>query len=101
MSAPRRSSMFKNHSRTAAALLLASAALAYAQVARAQSPAPIPVTPSATPGGTPIPVAPGVVAPVFKVQGGTQQPAPQPQGGTQLVRSEGHEWAPLLEQKLD
>jgi thiol-disulfide isomerase/thioredoxin len=27
--------------------------------------------------------------------------APQPQGGTQLVRSEGHEWAPLLEQKLD
>jgi thiol-disulfide isomerase/thioredoxin len=24
-----------------------------------------------------------------------------PQGGTQLVRSEGHEWAPLLEQKLD
>ena len=90
--------MLKNHSRTAAALLLASAALACAQVARAQSPAPAPVTPSATPGNTPLPVAPGVAAPLFK----TQQPAaPQPQGGTQLVRSEGHEWAPLLEQKLD
>ena len=30
-----------------------------------------------------------------------QAPAPQPQGGTQLVRSEGHEYAPLLELKLD
>src|SRR5215208_2486842 len=91
MSVHRRSSMFKNPSRTAAALLLASAALASAQGARAQQ------------GGTP----------VFKTPGGTQQqpaptpvpaatPAPPPpQGGTQLVRSEGHEWAPLLELKLD
>ncbi|MDT5270658.1 MAG: hypothetical protein QOH49_2844 [Acidobacteriota bacterium] len=102
--------MFKNHSRTAAALLFAAAALACAQVAQAQSPmpsaTPIPVTPSATPSGTPIPVAPGVAVPGFKVQAGTQQPtpapaAPQPQGGTQLTRSEGHEWAPLLEQKID
>jgi thiol-disulfide isomerase/thioredoxin len=99
--------MFKQHRRTAAALLLASAALASAPAARAQTPTPIPTTPSATPSNTPIPIAPGVVTPVFKTQGGTpQQPttppaAPQPQGGTQLVRSEGHEWAPLLEQKLD
>ena len=98
--------MFKHYRRTAAALLFAASALACTQVARAQSATPIPTTPSATPSNTPIPVAPGVVAPVFKVQGGTQQPtptpaAPQPQGGTQLVRSEGHEWAPLLEQKLD
>lgn len=98
--------MFKNYRRTAAALLFAAATLASAQGASAQTPAPIPVAPSATPSNTPITIAPGVAAPVFKVQGGTQQPAatpaePQPQGGTQLVRSEGHEWAPLLEQKLD
>jgi thiol-disulfide isomerase/thioredoxin len=102
--------MFKNYRRTAAALLFAAATLASAQGAWAQSPKPIPVMPSATPSNTPIPIAPGVVAPVFKVQGATPQQtpqpaatpaAPQPQGGTQLVRSEGHEWAPLLEQKLD
>jgi thiol-disulfide isomerase/thioredoxin len=103
--------MFKNYRRTAAALLFAFVVLASAEGARAQSPAPIPVTPSATPSNTPIPVAPGVVAPVFKVQGAAPQqtptppaatPAePQPQGGTMLVRKEGHEWAPLLEQKLD
>jgi thiol-disulfide isomerase/thioredoxin len=87
--------MFKNLSRAAAAILFA---LAYAQGAWAQSATPIPVTPSATPNGTPIPLAPGVVAPVFKMQ---QPAAPQPQGGTQLVRSDGHEWAPLLEQKID
>jgi thiol-disulfide isomerase/thioredoxin len=101
--------MFKHHSRTAAALLFAAATLASAQGVRAQNPTPIPTTPSATPSNTPIPIAPGTVAPVFKSPGGSapaQQPvpqpaAPQPQGGTQLVRSEGHEWAPLLEQKLD
>ena len=85
--------MFKNHRRTAAAILFAAAAaLASAEGARAQG----------KPQGSP--------APVFKIPGGTQQqppapvvaPAPpQPQGGTQLVRSEGHEWAPLLEQKID
>ena len=84
--------MFKNQSRTAAAVLFAAAALASAQGVRAQ------VMPS------------GSSAPVFKVPGGAQQQqpapaatpaAPQPQGGTQLVRSEGHEWAPLLEQKID
>jgi thiol-disulfide isomerase/thioredoxin len=88
--------MFKNQSRTAAALLFAaSAALASAQGARAQ------VSPQTNPTGS--------VAPVFRTPGGTQQQpapaappaAPQPQGGTQLVRNEGHEWAPLLEQKLD
>jgi thiol-disulfide isomerase/thioredoxin len=85
--------MLKNHRRTAAAaLLLASAALASAPGARAQL----------GPAGT--------NAPVFKTPGGMPQqqqppaPAPTPaapQGGTQLTRSEGHEWAPLLEQKLD
>ena len=91
--------MFKHPSRTAAALLLASAALASAQGARAQVNAP----------GT---VAPGGGTSIFKTPVGAQQQqqqpapaatpaAPQPQGGTQMVRSEGHEWAPLLELKLD
>lgn len=102
--------MFKHPSRTAAALLFAAAIFASARVAPAQSAAPIPTTPSATPGTTPIPLAPGAAAPVFKTPVGTQQPAatpaatpqePQPQGGTMLVRKEGHEWAPLLELKLD
>jgi thiol-disulfide isomerase/thioredoxin len=102
--------MFKHHSRTAAAVLFAAAAtFASAQAVRAQSATPIPTAPSATPSTTPIPLAPGAAAPVFKVPGGVQQqqpqqpqPAPpQPQGGTQLVRDAGHEWAPLLEQKLD
>ena len=86
--------MFKHHSRTAAvAIFAAAAALASAQGARAQV------------------GSPGSSAPVFRTPGVTQQqpapaatpaaPQPQPQGGTQLVRSEGHEWAPLLEQKLD
>jgi thiol-disulfide isomerase/thioredoxin len=93
--------MFKNHSRRAAAaalLFAAAATFASAPVARAQSVTPIPTAPSATPSTTPIPLAPGVAAPVFKVPAGAQ---PQPQGGTQLVRDAGHEWAPLLEQKLD
>jgi thiol-disulfide isomerase/thioredoxin len=87
--------MLKHHSRTAAALLFAAATtFVSAQDARAQSVTPTPA------------------APLFKVQGGTQQPQPgatpaqtpaepQPQGGTMLVRKDGHEWAPLLEQKLD
>jgi thiol-disulfide isomerase/thioredoxin len=103
--------MFEKHSRNvAASLIFAAAALTCAHVARAQSATPIPTAPVATPSTTPIPLAPGVVAPVFKTPVVTQQPAaqptatpqaPQPQGGTMLVRSEGHEWAPLLEQKLD
>jgi thiol-disulfide isomerase/thioredoxin len=80
--------MSKNQSRTAAAVLFAAAAFASAQGQTQGSPAPV----FKTPGGAPQqPTAPVVAAPA----------APQPQGGTQLVRSEGHEWAPLLEQKLD
>src|SRR5215204_571818 len=90
--------MSKHQSRTAAAVLFAaSAVLASAQGTNAQA---------GSPGGTQ-----GSNAPFFKTQGGAQQQpaappavtpaAPQPQGGTQLTRSEGHEWAPLLEQKLD
>ncbi|MET0646516.1 MAG: TlpA disulfide reductase family protein [Pyrinomonadaceae bacterium] len=83
--------MSKNPSRTAAALLLAAAALAPAQSARAQV--------FRTPGGTQQQPQPPVVTP--QPQPAATPAAPQPQGGTQLVRSEGHEWAPLLEQKLD
>jgi thiol-disulfide isomerase/thioredoxin len=81
--------MSKNQSRTAAAVLFAAAAFASAQGQTQGSPAPV----FKTPGGAPQQqqTAPVVAAPA----------APQPQGGTQLVRSEGHEWAPLLEQKLD
>ncbi|MBV8858903.1 MAG: TlpA family protein disulfide reductase [Acidobacteria bacterium] len=88
--------MFKHHSRTAAALVFAAAALASARGAGAQ------VSPQ--PAQTPNPA--GGAASVFKTPAVTQQPtptpaAPQPQGGTQLVRDAGHEWAPLLEQKID
>ena len=89
--------MFKHQSRTAAAVLFAaSAVLASAQGTHAQggapgsSNAPVFKVPGAAPQQQP-PTAPPAVTP----------PAPQPQGGTQLTRSEGHEWAPLLEQKLD
>ena len=69
---------------TAAGLLLA---LASAQGARAQvSPPP---APQATPQGAQPAATPQGTAPAA------------PQGGTQLFRSEGHEWAPLLEQKVD
>lgn len=87
--------MSKQHSRTAAAaLLLASAALASAQGVSAQA------------DTTPQISLPGGSAPVFRTPQqppapAATTPAPPPQGGTQLVRSEGHEWAPLLEQKLD
>jgi thiol-disulfide isomerase/thioredoxin len=79
--------MFKSLSRrAAAALVFAGAALASAQGARAQVGTPTPQTPQ---------------------QGGTQAatPAPQPAGAPQpttMMRSEGgHEWAPILEQKID
>ena len=81
--------MSRNPSRTAAALLLAAAALAAAPPARAQV--------FRTPGGTQQP--PPIVTP--QPQPAATPAAPQPQGGTQLVRSDGHEWAPLLEQKID
>lgn len=87
--------MFKNLSRTAAAFLFAVAALAPAQVTRAQggTQSSNNGTQGSTQSGTP--AAPQTTTP-------TPTPAaPQPQGGTQMVRSEGHEWAPLLEQKLD
>jgi thiol-disulfide isomerase/thioredoxin len=81
--------MFKNLSR-AAAFVFALATIS--QTASAQvTPNTQPAQPSATP-----------------TQSSTQTPAavqtpapPTPQGGTQLVRTEGHEYAPLLEQKID
>ena len=79
--------MSKHYSRRAAAVLFAAAAgFASAQGATPGS------QPAATPqaGATPAPQA-AAAAPA----------EPQPQGGTQLVRSEGHEWAPILEQKVD
>ncbi len=79
--------MKKNLSRAAVAVLLA---LASAQVARAQAATQTPqqTTPPAA-AQTPQPAA------------ATPAATPAPQGGTQLVRSEGHEWAPILEQKID
>jgi thiol-disulfide isomerase/thioredoxin len=77
--------MNRNLSR-AAVLLLLLLALASAQAARAQVPSPQPAATPAAQAGQPAAAAPQ---------------APAPQGGTQLVRSEGHEWAPLLEQKVD
>jgi thiol-disulfide isomerase/thioredoxin len=91
--------MFKNLSRAAfAALLLA---VASAGTARAQG--------MTTQSSQPVVVTPKVAEPLFKIPSGPAQSgaqtatpaAPAPQGGTMLVRSEGHEWAPLLEQKLD
>jgi thiol-disulfide isomerase/thioredoxin len=93
--------MFKNLGRTGSVLLVAFAALASAGGAFAQGttqgkPAsgnpPAGAAQSGTPAATPTPQA-GAPA---------STPAePQPQGGTMLVRKDGHEWAPLLEQKLD
>ncbi len=80
--------MFKYLSRTAAAVLFA-AALASAQAGDQQN-----KTPASNPPGT-------------NAQSGAQGTQPggapaAPQGGTQMVKSgDGHEWAPLLEQKLD
>jgi thiol-disulfide isomerase/thioredoxin len=87
--------MFKNLSR-AAAVVFALAALA--QTASAQvTPNTQPAQPSATPTQSSTPTATPNVTPTA-----VQTPAPpQPQGGTQLVRTDGHEYAPLLEQKID
>ena len=71
--------MYKNLSRAAVVTLLA---LASAPGARAQT----------APQSSPPPAAPSV-----------QPAAPQggPQPGTQMKSADGHEWAPLLEQKVD
>ena len=85
--------MFKNLSRAAA--IFALAALAQTASAQANSNAQ-PAKPSASP--TP---AQSQSVPQPTPQSTPQPPAPQPQGGTMLVRTDGHEYAPLLEQKLD
>ena len=83
--------MFKNLSRTRLAALLALAALllcapaARAQSSNAQSPAPSSPAPQPAPSVTPSPA-----------------PAPAPTPSTGLVRTgDGHEYAPLLEQKIN
>ena len=85
--------MFKNLSRAAASIF---ALAALVQTASAQSssntqPAQTQSTPQTT-------AQPAQQQPTPAVQ--TPAP-PQPQGGTQLVRTEGHEYAPMLEQKID
>jgi thiol-disulfide isomerase/thioredoxin len=75
--------MLKNLSR-AAVVVMALAALA--QTANAQA---AQATPQPAAQATPTP------------QAAAPAQTPQPQGGTQLVRTEGHEYAPLLEQKID
>lgn len=105
--------MFKNLSRAAIVFALAAAA----QTASAQSNTntkpfkPIlpqtqstPQTPAKTaqPAQTPAPqTTTQPAAPTTQTPAATPAPAPTPQGGTMLVRSEGHEYAPLLELKLD
>lgn len=84
--------MFKNLSR---ATILVFALAATAQTASAQSNTN---AQTAKPGAaqsqpaTQTPAQAAVPAPA---------PTPAPQGGTMLVRSEGHEYAPLLELKID
>ena len=83
--------MFKNLSRTRLAALLALAALllsapaARAQGSNTQSPAPSSPAPQPAQSATPAPA-----------------PAPAPSPSTGLVRTgDGHEYAPLLEQKIN
>lgn len=95
--------MFKNLSR--AAIVLAIAAVS--QTASAQSntslqtdkPNAAQTQPATqTPAKTTQPAAPATT----QTPAQTAAPAPPaPQGGTMLVRSEGHEYAPLLELKID
>lgn len=77
--------MFKNLSRAAAALLCA---LALSQAASAQQSAPQSTTPSATP-------SPAQSSTQAEAQGTAQAAAAQANSGT------GHEYAPLLEQKVN
>jgi len=88
--------MFKNLSR-AAAVVFALAALAQATFAQGNTTNTQPAKPAA---------AQTQSTPQTPAQSGTPTPAqtpapPAPQGGTMLVRTDGHEYAPLLEQKLD
>jgi thiol-disulfide isomerase/thioredoxin len=90
--------MFKNLSR-AAAVVFALAALG--QTAGAQVNTKTQTTqPAATPQSQSTPQTPAQTPPPQVVVQPTPQPTPQ--GGTQLIRSgDGHEYAPLLEQKID
>ena len=89
--------MFKNLSR--AAIVFALAASAQAASAQTSTNAqPAQSKPAQTQGATQTPATQSTPQTVTA----TPTPAPpQPLGGTQLVRTEGHEYAPLLEQKLD
>lgn len=92
--------MFKNLSRAAVVFALAASA----QTALAQSNTKMQTDkPSAaqTQPATQTPAKPAQPVPTPAPQTTTQTPAPTPQGGTMLVRSEGHEYAPLLELKID
>jgi thiol-disulfide isomerase/thioredoxin len=94
--------MSKNLSR-AAAVTFALFALAVCAPAQAK-PNTQAVQPAATPQSqsTPQTKSAPQPAPQAAAPAAAQTPAPpQPQGGTQLVRVEGHEYAPLLEQKID
>jgi thiol-disulfide isomerase/thioredoxin len=97
--------MLKNLSR-AAAMVFALAAVSH--TAGAQTiPNAQPVKPNAAQSqpATQTPAQPTQTPAQPATQTTTQTPAqvaaPAPQGGTMLVRSEGHEYAPLLELKID
>lgn len=92
--------MFKNLSRAAVVFALA----AVSQTALAQSNTNLQTDkPSAaqTPSKTAQPVPTPAPQATTQTPAQTPAPAPTPQGGTMLVRSEGHEYAPLLELKID
>lgn len=99
--------MFKNLSRAAA---LAFALALVSQTAFAQSntnlqtdkPSATQARPATqTPAKTAQPVPTPTPQTTTQTPAQTAAPAPTPQGGTMLVRSEGHEYAPLLELKID
>jgi thiol-disulfide isomerase/thioredoxin len=99
--------MFKNLSRAA---VVTFALAASAQTASAQA-SPntktfkpiVPQTQSTpqTPAKTSQPTAETTTQVPAQTPAQTPAPTPAPQGGTMLVRSEGHEYAPLLELKID
>jgi thiol-disulfide isomerase/thioredoxin len=99
--------MFKNPSR-AAAIVFALAASVQTATAQTNSNAQG-VKPNATqsqpatqtPAKTAQPVPTPTPQTTTQTPAQAAAPAPTPQGGTMLVRSEGHEYAPLLELKLD
>ena len=80
-----------------AAILFALAALAQTASAQATSNAKPAQTPTVQSQSAPQPSPQS--PPQTPAQ--TPTPAPQPQGGTMLVRTEGHEYAPFLEQKIE